>query len=67
MVFKFGAGSRTCIGKNISLLEISILIPELVAKFDFTLAHPEQALETENVWFVKQKNLDCYISMRRGT
>lgn len=66
-ILTFGAGSRTCIGKNISLLEISILIPELVAKFDFTLAHPEQALETENVWFVKQKNLDCYISMRRGT
>ncbi|KIX01993.1 uncharacterized protein Z518_07932 [Rhinocladiella mackenziei CBS 650.93] len=65
-ILTFGAGSRTCIGKNISLLEISILIPELVRKFDFTLVHPEQPLETENVWFVKQKNLDCYVSLRSG-
>ncbi|CAK7207773.1 hypothetical protein SEUCBS139899_010586 [Sporothrix eucalyptigena] len=34
----FGAGSRTCIGKNISLLEINKLIPVLVKKFDFSLA-----------------------------
>ncbi|KAK5230816.1 hypothetical protein LTR47_007371 [Exophiala xenobiotica] len=64
-IMTFGAGSRTCIGKNISLLEISVLIPELVRKFDFTLVHPERPLETENVWFVKQKNLDCYVSLRR--
>lgn len=62
---QFGAGSRTCIGKNISLLEISILIPELVRRFDFRLAHPEQLLEMENVWFVKQKNLECYVSLRK--
>ncbi|KAK5240450.1 hypothetical protein LTS06_012451, partial [Exophiala xenobiotica] len=48
-IMTFGAGSRTCIGKNISLLEISVLIPELVRKFDFTLVHPERPLETENV------------------
>ncbi|KAK7892722.1 hypothetical protein LTR67_006959 [Exophiala xenobiotica] len=65
-IMTFGAGSRTCIGKNISLLEISVLIPELVRKFDFTLVHPERPLETENVWFVKQKNLDCYVSLRRA-
>ncbi|KAI1610627.1 cytochrome P450 oxidoreductase [Exophiala viscosa] len=64
-IMTFGAGSRTCIGKNISLLEISILIPELVRWFDITLADPKQPLETENVWFVKQKNLDCYVSLRQ--
>ncbi|KIW96446.1 uncharacterized protein Z519_03515 [Cladophialophora bantiana CBS 173.52] len=65
-ILTFGAGSRTCIGKNISLLEISILIPELVRKFDFALVDPNRPLEMENVWFVKQKNLDCYVSLRKG-
>ncbi|KAI1559582.1 CypX, Cytochrome P450, partial [Pyrenophora tritici-repentis] len=31
----FGAGSRTCIGKNISLLEMYKVIPQIVKKFDF--------------------------------
>ncbi|KDN37462.1 cytochrome P450 [Tilletiaria anomala UBC 951] len=32
----FGAGSRICIGKNISLMEISILLPTLLASFRFS-------------------------------
>ncbi|KFY13167.1 hypothetical protein V492_03442 [Pseudogymnoascus sp. VKM F-4246] len=45
----FGLGSRTCIGKNISLLEISKLIPELVRRYDFELVGMEGGLETQNV------------------
>ncbi|CAI4218950.1 unnamed protein product [Parascedosporium putredinis] len=30
----FGQGSRTCIGKNISLMEISKVIPQIVRQFD---------------------------------
>lgn len=33
-----GAGSRTCIGKNISLLEMSKVLPHLYRKFEFKLA-----------------------------
>ena len=33
-MFQFGAGSRTCIGKNISLLEIYKLIPSFLRRFD---------------------------------
>lgn len=40
MYMPFGVGSRTCIGKNISLLEISKLIPHLVRNFDATLIDP---------------------------
>jgi cytochrome P450 len=32
--FTFGAGSRTCIGKNISLLEIYKVIPSLLWRYD---------------------------------
>lgn len=49
----FSHGSRTCIGKNISLMEISKLIPQLVRTFNFELANPEAELQVENIWFVK--------------
>ncbi|KAF7549516.1 hypothetical protein G7Z17_g6338 [Cylindrodendrum hubeiense] len=47
----FGLGSRTCIGKNISLLEIGKLVPQLVRRFDFQLLDTSKAsLETKNMW-----------------
>jgi cytochrome P450 len=61
----FGVGSRTCIGRNISMLEISKLVPELIRNFDFTLAlRPGEKLELENMWFVKQKNFFCRVKER---
>ena len=49
----FGLGSRTCLGRHISELEISKLIPRLVRDFDFELEKPEKEWKTENYWFVK--------------
>ena len=60
----FGSGSRTCIGKNISLLEMSKLVPELMMHYDFELAGMDGGLETQNVWFVKQTNFRCKIKRR---
>jgi cytochrome P450 len=49
-------GSRTCIGKHVSILEMSKLIPELVRRFDFELdehlARPGAEWTTSNYWFV---------------
>ncbi|RMJ23700.1 Cytochrome P450 [Aspergillus sp. HF37] len=61
--FAFGAGARTCIGKNISLMEIGKLIPELITRFDFELTEPQAELETQNVWFVKQRNVMCRVKL----
>jgi cytochrome P450 len=61
---QFGHGSRTCIGKNISLMEMSKLIPELVRMFDFTMAYPKRNITTTNVWFVKQMDLEITIRLR---
>lgn len=33
-LFSFGSGSRTCIGKNISLLEVFKLVPAVLRKFE---------------------------------
>ncbi|KAF9889804.1 hypothetical protein FE257_006894 [Aspergillus nanangensis] len=60
----FGAGSRTCIGKNISLLEMSKVIPQLYRKFEFQLAEPGEWKTSED-WFVKQQ-FKCYVKLRSG-
>ncbi|KAH6611813.1 pisatin demethylase [Boeremia exigua] len=51
----FGAGPRTCIGKNISLLEMSKVIPQIVRKYDFQiLSNAEGERYTwKTRWFAK--------------
>lgn len=51
----FGNGSRTCIGKNISLLGINKLIPYVIRNFDFELHDPSQWLNSSCDWFVKER------------
>lgn len=65
--FAFGMGSRTCIGKNISLLEMSKLVPQLVRKFDMALDESldKQGLICLNRWFVKQQNFKGKVFIRR--
>lgn len=56
--FAFGMGSRTCIGKNVSLIEMSKLIPQLLSRFDFVLDEEvaRNGWKTRNTWFVKPEN-----------
>ncbi|ETS85305.1 hypothetical protein PFICI_03330 [Pestalotiopsis fici W106-1] len=49
----FGLGSRTCLGKNIALLEMNKLVPQIVRNYDLSLVDPTMKLETKNVWFVQ--------------
>ncbi|KAH7199160.1 pisatin demethylase [Fusarium oxysporum] len=51
--FAFGAGSRSCIGKNISILEMSKAIPQIVRNFDIEINQGEMAWKNECWWFVK--------------
>ncbi|KIX07296.1 uncharacterized protein Z518_01949 [Rhinocladiella mackenziei CBS 650.93] len=61
----FGLGSRTCIGRNISYLEMSKLIPKIVKTFDFELEHPEREWSTENNWFVKPTDFRAKVRLRQ--
>ncbi|KAJ4358238.1 uncharacterized protein N0V89_002818 [Didymosphaeria variabile] len=60
----FGHGSRTCLGKNISPMEISKAVPQLLRKYDFERADANAELECEYVCFVKQKNMKFKIIRR---
>ncbi|GIJ90957.1 hypothetical protein Asppvi_009922 [Aspergillus pseudoviridinutans] len=62
----FGAGSRTCIGKNISLLEMTKLLPQLVRRFDFVPAGDSEWTTTSG-WFVKQNIQVKVIDRERAT
>jgi len=53
-MFQFGAGARTCIGKNISLLEIYKLVPTFLRNFDIEMDC--QDWKTRNAWFVRQRD-----------
>lgn len=61
--FAFGAGSRTCVGKNISLIEMHKIIPQLLRDFTFQLRTSEW--KTKNAWFVQQEGLLCDLARRR--
>ncbi|RTE73715.1 hypothetical protein BHE90_011852 [Fusarium euwallaceae] len=59
----FGQGSRTCIGKNISIMELSKVLPQIIRHFDFVPDTKSGMAEckTENVWFVKIRGFHCNV------
>ncbi|OHE96886.1 cytochrome P450 oxidoreductase [Colletotrichum orchidophilum] len=64
----FGLGSRTCIGKNVSILEMSKLIPRIIRDFEFKLegnaAAPGGSWTTHNAWFVKPRGFHVSVKSR---
>ncbi|KAF2633131.1 cytochrome P450 [Macroventuria anomochaeta] len=64
VMFQFGGGSRTCIGKNISLCEMYKLIPQLLRSFHITPSEPEKEWETHNYWFNKPSKVRMMLSTR---
>jgi cytochrome P450 len=60
-LLKYGMGPRTCQGKNIALMVLFKVIPQLVRNFDFEL---QGDWRTENRWLVKQTDFKCKISLR---
>ncbi|KAF2034608.1 cytochrome protein [Setomelanomma holmii] len=60
----FGLGSRTCLGRHISTLEMNKLVPEIVKKFDLALGMPKEDWKTINYWFVKPERLPVTIRPR---
>lgn len=61
---QFGSGSRTCIGRHISYLEMAKLIPRLVQTFDFELESQDPQLDHWNFWFVKQRGFSVKVKLR---
>lgn len=62
-MFQFGAGSRSCIGRNISLLEIYKLVPTFLRNFEMEMANGDW--KTHNAWFVRQLNFRTKFKPRK--
>ncbi|KPI37028.1 Pisatin demethylase [Cyphellophora attinorum] len=60
----FGGGTRTCIGKNISLLELYKVIPAIIQMFDVSLVKPKDEWRTVNEFLVSQEGLEVDIKRR---
>lgn len=64
-IIGFGAGTRTCIGKNLAMAEIHKTIPEVLRHFAFEMSH-ERQWRTRNSCFVMQQDLTVVVKRRAG-
>ncbi|KAA8909855.1 putative cytochrome P450 oxidoreductase [Sphaerosporella brunnea] len=63
-MFQFGAGSRIWLGRWMSLIEMSKVVPQIFREFDVELADPEKEWSVRNVWFVQQSGVICRLAHR---
>ncbi|KAK7178813.1 pisatin demethylase [Paraphaeosphaeria sporulosa] len=64
-MLQFSAGARACLGKNIALVEIYKLVPQLVWEFDIELLDPGQEWVTTNAFLNKQTGIFVKLHERR--
>ncbi|KAJ0418634.1 cytochrome P450 [Aspergillus carlsbadensis] len=62
-IMQFGMGSRTCLGKNISICEIYKAIPQLLAAFAFELVSDEE-MQTTSYWLHKPVAIEVNVRRR---
>lgn len=63
-LLSFGAGTRTCLGRHIAMLELSKMIPALVLRYDMRLSDPEKTWKITSAFAVKQEGLDVMLTRR---
>ncbi|KAJ4363553.1 hypothetical protein N0V83_009849 [Neocucurbitaria cava] len=59
----FGAGTRTCTGQHIAMTEINKIVPEILRRYEFKLAHDGE-WKTQNAAFNIQTGVTCYFKKR---
>ncbi|KAG9776743.1 benzoate 4-monooxygenase cytochrome-like protein P450, partial [Aureobasidium melanogenum] len=60
----FGGGSRKCIGRNISMIEMQKVLPQLFREFEVELTQPDKEWHICNHWFVQQEGVVCNLTRR---
>ncbi|KAF1851628.1 cytochrome P450 oxidoreductase [Cucurbitaria berberidis CBS 394.84] len=62
----FGAGAHTCSGRQISLMEVTKVIPTLLLTYDFKLVEDGRDISFKNRWFTPQKGLKVFITKAKN-
>jgi cytochrome P450 len=62
----FGGGSRICLGRNLSLMEVWKVVPTLIATFDIALEDPGEVWWTSARWFYRNRGVVCTLKPRSG-
>lgn len=60
----FGGGSRICLGRNLSMMEVYKVVPTLIATFDIELADPDEEWWTSSRWFYRTRGVVCKLNPR---
>lgn len=63
-MFQFGAGARTCLGKNISLLELYKLVPSFLRNFEVEVVQ-EERYRRYCAWFVRHLGFNTVFRRRK--
>lgn len=61
----FSTGPRACVGRNVAMMELQLVIATLFRKFDFELVDPQAPLETVEGFLRKPTTLPTYVALRR--
>ncbi|KAL9080559.1 MAG: hypothetical protein Q9157_000701 [Trypethelium eluteriae] len=62
-ILGFGAGSRTCIGKNLALAEIHKTVSEVLRHYTFEMSH-DRPWKTRNSAFIMQYDITVHVKRR---
>lgn len=60
----FGAGKRSCLGKNIAMLELHKLVAAMLLRFRIELAEPTKEWTVKNAWILNQTGLEVALVER---
>lgn len=60
----FGAGSRICLGRNLSQMEVYKIVATLIARYDIELKDPNEVWWSSARWFYRVKGVVCKLKNR---
>lgn len=60
----FGGGSRICLGRNLSQMEVYKIVPSLIARYDIELDDPNEVWWSSARWFYRVEGVICKLKPR---
>lgn len=63
-MFQFGGGAHVCIGRNLAILEINKVLPQILRRYEFELVHPHRPMKKHSSFFVVQAGLEVRMQRR---